>query len=93
LASSFIVSSKAYTNSVYPLDPKDPFKVVEVTHTETKQVKTVTTENKINATVATIFGALSGICLGIAIGVLVMWHKSKDQSALDRNNEAQNALI
>lgn len=93
MATSSIVSSKAYTNSVYPLDPVNPFKVVEVTHTETKQVKTVTTENKINGTVATIFGALAGICLGVAVGILVMWYKTKDQSALDRNNDAQNALI
>lgn len=49
-------------------------------------------EKKLSSTMAGIFGGLAGVCLIIAIVCLVMCLK-EDKSALDRNNESENALI
>jgi len=46
----------------------------------------------LSATMAGIFGGLAGVCLIIAIVCLVMCQKG-DKSALDRNNDSENALI
>lgn len=92
LASSYTVSSRSYSNSVYPIDRNYPTKEVPYTHVETRTVKKVTTEKKLNSVLAIIFGSLAGICFGMAVMALVMC-QSKDQSALARNNDMQNGLI
>jgi len=92
LASSYIVNPTSYADSVYPVDVKQPTKVITETHEETKQVPHTKIEKKINGTMAIIFGALAGVCLIIAVAALIMCLK-KEESALDRNNEAADGLI